>query len=204
MCRSSRVAGAFAVASLVATATLAAQGLRPRFGVAAGMAVPTGAYHSAASGEGFNSGWQGTALVTLTVPGWPVGLRMDGTYSTHGANDQLKADLTASIGQPTDEKTKLFGVNVDATYPSGSTSRVQPYALGGMGAYHVTISVTSGGSTSDNSATRFAWNLGGGVRYRMRGTTLFLEARYVDVTAVAGFPKTTFLPITAGIRFGSP
>jgi opacity protein-like surface antigen len=204
MRRSSRAVGAFAVASLVSTATLAAQGLRPKFGVAAGVAVPTGAYHAAASGEGFNRGWQGIALVTFTVPGWPVGLRVDGTYGTHGANDQLKANLTASIGQPTDEKTKLLGANVDVIYPPGSASRVQPYVLGGMGAYHVTISVTSGGSTTDNSATRFAWNLGGGMRYRMRGVTLFLEARYVDVAAVTGFPKTTFLPITVGIRFGSP
>src|SRR5437867_10940554 len=117
MCRSRRAAGAFAVASLVATATLAAQGLRPRFGVAAGMAVPTGAYHSAASGEGINSGWQGTALVTLTVPGWPEGLRMDGTYSTHRANDQLKADLTASIVHPTYDKPNLRRVHADAPSP---------------------------------------------------------------------------------------
>jgi hypothetical protein len=31
---------------------------------------------------------------------------------------------------------------------------------------------------------------------------LFVEARYVDVSAVSGFPRTTFIPITAGVRFG--
>ena len=82
------------------------------------------------------------------------------------------------------------------TYPFGSASRVQPYLLGGIGVYHMTISVTSADSTVDNSATKFAWNLGGGIGLRVRGTTLFLEARYIGVGAVSGFPRTTFLPIT--------
>ncbi len=201
---STRAASVVAVASFLSTATVAAQGIQLQPGVATGMALPTGDYHRAAQDQGFKNGWQGVALVALTVPGWPVRLRVDGTYGAHGANDQLKADLTASIGQPTDEKTKLLGANVDVTYPFRPAARVQPYVLGGLGAYHVTISVTSGGSTVDNSGTKLAWNVGGGVLYRMQGTALFLEARYVDVAAVSGFPGTTFLPITAGIRFGRP
>jgi opacity protein-like surface antigen len=202
MSRSMRAAGVLVLAALVATATIAAQGIRPQFGVAAGVAVPTGDFHAAASGEGFNTAWQVLALVAFKVPGWPIGLRADGTYSANTANDQLKADLSASLGQPTDEKAQLLGVNVDLTYPFGSASRVQPYLLGGIGAYRVTITVTSGGSTADNSETKFAWNVGGGILYRMRGATLFLEGRYVDVAAVSRFPKTTFLPITAGLRLG--
>jgi len=168
------------------------------------MAVPTGGYHSAANGEGFSSGWQAMALASFTVPGWPVEVRVDGTYGTHDANDLLKADLTASLGQPTDEKTTLLGANIDLTYPFGSSSRVRPYVLGGIGAYHITISVTSGGSTADNAATKVAWNLGGGILYRLRSAALFLEARYIDVAAVSGFPRTTWVPIAAGIRFGGP
>ncbi len=68
--------------------------------------------------------------------------------------------------------------------------------------YHVTISVTSGGVTADNSETKFAWNLGGGMLYRVREAALFVEARYLNVAAVSGLPRTTFFPITAGIRFG--
>ena len=101
-----------------------------------------------------------------------------------------------------DEETKLVGANVDLTYPVGSTSRVQPYVLGGIGAYHTTISVTSGGSTASSSETKVAWNLGGGILYRIRGAELFLEARYIHVAAVSDFPKTAFLPIAAGIRLG--
>ena len=71
----------------------------------------------------------------------------------------------------------------------------------GFGIYHVTIAVASGGSTADNSDTRFAWNLGGGVKYGFGGFAQFLEARYVAVRAVPGFPETTFLALSVGIRF---
>jgi opacity protein-like surface antigen len=199
---SMRAAGALIVAALVATTTLAAQG--PQFGFAAGVAVPTGDFHASAGGQGFNTAWQAMMLVAFKVPGLPVGLRADGTYGAYAANDRLKADLTARLGTPADEKTKLLGANVGLTYPYGSTSRVQPYLVGGVGAYRVTITTTSGGSSADTSETKFAWNLGGGMLYRLRGAALFLEARYVDVTAVSGFPKTTFLPITAGMRLGGP
>jgi opacity protein-like surface antigen len=142
------------------------------------------------------------ALVTFTRPGSPFGFRLDATYGTNGANDVLKGDLTTRLGQPTDETTKLLGANLDVTFASQSTARAKPYLLGGLGMYHVTISVTSGDSTTDNSETKLAWNLGAGISYRFGGVAAFLEARYVNPAAVSGFPRTTFLPIIAGVRFG--
>jgi opacity protein-like surface antigen len=142
------------------------------------------------------------ALVTFTRPGSPLGLRVDATYGTNGANDVLKGDLTTRLGQPTDETTKLLGANLDVTYASRSTARAKPYLLGGLGMYHVTISVTSGDSTTENSETKLAWNLGAGVSFRLGGGAAFLELRYVNLAAVSGFPRTTFLPIIAGLRFG--
>ena len=200
---SSRKAGSvLVVASLVATATVAAQGTaRPQFGVAGSLTVSTGDYHRDPSGDGFNRGWQGMAFVAFRPPRWPVGLRVDGTYGENSANDLLKTALTDSLGQPSDEKTKLLGANADVTYQLRSASRVEPYVLGGIGIYHVTIAVASGGSTADNSDTRFAWNLGGGVKYGFGGFAQFLEARYVAVRAVPGFPETTFLALSVGIRF---
>ncbi len=201
MSSSCRAGGVLVVASLVATATVAAQGARPNFGVAASLTVPTGDYHGNPSGDGFNRGWQGMAFVAFRPPRWPVGLRVDGTYGENSANDQLKTALTASLGPPSDEKTKLLGANADLTYELRSASRVKPYVLGGIGIYHVTIAVASGGSTADNSDTRFAWNLGGGVNCGFGGFAQFLEARYVAVRAVPGFPETTFLALSVGIRF---
>lgn len=168
--------------------------------MAVGRAVPTGAYHAAASGQGFNSGWQGIALVEVALPGWPVALRADGDYGTHQANERLKTDLTAALGQPSDEQTQLLGGTVGLVYPMDLAFPVQPYAFGGIGAHHVNVALTSGDSTAEISETRFAWSLGAGMVYRIRGPAPFLEARYVNVSAVTGFPKTTFFSVVAGLR----
>jgi opacity protein-like surface antigen len=198
----SRSVGGVVVASLVAAASGAAQDTKVQFGVAAGLAVPTGDYHAAASGEGFNSGGEALVFVTLKPQG-RVGLRVDATYGANGANDQLKDSLTSRFGPPSDQRTKLLGANVDLTYAFGSGARVKPYVLAGVGVYHVTISVTSGGSTARNGETKFAWNAGGGIIFGIRGVAVFAEARYVAVAALADLPRATFLPITAGIRLGS-
>jgi opacity protein-like surface antigen len=191
------------VTSLVATASARAQGLQPRFGVGASMAIPTGDYHATASGEGFNTGWQGMAFVAFRLPTRPLGFRVDLNYGANGGNDQLNNTLTTNLGRSSTEQVKLLGGNVDLTYALPSAARVRPYLLGGLGMYHITISVTSGGTSTDETATKVAWNLGGGVTYRLASVAVFLEARYVSVAAAATFPRTTFLPITAGVRVGA-
>lgn len=189
---------------MVAAAVLGAQGLEPRFGLGVARAIPVGEYHALATGQGFNAGWQALGLVVVKPPSLPVAVRLDATYGANRANDQLRTALTTAIGRPSDEKVKLLGANLDLIYPRASSARLQPYALGGIGLYHVTISVTAGDSTTSNSGTKLAWNLGGGLSYRLRSAALFFELRYVSAAAVSGFPKTTFLPLTIGIRFGAP
>jgi opacity protein-like surface antigen len=192
----------------------AGQGIGPQFGVAAGLGVPIGAYHADANayGKGFDIGWQGMALAAFKVPGWRVGFRVDGTYGVNSAN----ATLNGSNGQSTEEKSKVLGANLDLSYSFPSRSRLDPYLLGGIGVYHTTISITGGRFLpADTAETTVAWNVGAGVLYSARGVTFFLEARYVDVAGGLGFscplatscarqpgPRTTFLPIMAGIRFG--
>src|SRR5213080_2672022 len=199
MSSSSRAARAVVVASFAA-ASVAAQGVHPQFGLGGGLMAPVGDYHATASGQGFNTAWHGLALLAFKLPALPVGFRIDATYGANSANDSLKAQLTTQLGEPTDEKTKLAGVNV--TYPASSSAPVRPYAIGGVGLYHTTISTSTSASTGDRAATKLAWNLGGGLAFALRGVTLFFEARYVNVAAVSGLPRTTFLPFTTGIRFG--
>ena len=198
----SRSAASALVVVALAWATGAAQGLRPQFGVGMGLTVPVGDYHATARGQGFNTAWQGLALMVLKPPGLPIWLRLDASYSANSANEQLKGDLTSAVGQPSDEKTKLLGASLNVTYPASSAARAKPYVIGGIGLYHTTISTTIGTSTTEESATKLAWNLGGGVVYGVGGVVLFVEARYVNVAAVSGFPRVTFLPLTAGVRFG--
>jgi len=201
MSSSSRAACAVVVASFAA-ASVAAQGVHPQFGLGGGLMAPVGDYHATASGQGFNTAWHGLALLAFKLPALPVGFRIDVTYGANSANDRLKDTLSAALGQPTDEKTKLAGASVNVTYPAASSAPVRPYAIGGVGLYHTTISTSTSASTADRAATKLAWNLGGGLAFGLRGVTLFFEARYVNVAAVAGFPRTTFLPFTTGIRFG--
>ena len=201
MSSSSRAARAVVVASFAA-ASVAAQGVHPQFGLGGGLMAPVGDYHATAGGQGFNSAWHGLALLAFKLPVFPLGFRIDLSYAANSANDRLKDTLSAALGEPTDEKTKLAGASVNVTYPASSSARVRPYAIGGVGLYHTTISTSTSASTGDRAATKLAWNLGGGLAFALRGVTLFFEARYVNVAAVSGLPRTTFLPFTTGIRFG--
>ena len=200
---SGKAARAVVLASLAAV-SVAAQGVHPQFGLGGGLTAPVGDYHSTAGGQGFSTAWHGLALLAFKLPVLPVGFRVDVSYGSNGANTTLKDSLTNRVGAPTDETTKLAGASVNLTYQSSSAARVKPYAIGGVGVYHTTVSVSSSGSTTDRAATKPAWNLGGGLTVGLRAVALYFEARYVNVAAVSGFPRTTFLPFTTGIRFGGP
>jgi hypothetical protein len=197
------VGGALLLASLVMAAGAAAQGMRAQFGVGGSLTLPTGDFRGDASGDGFNAGWGGMLLVDLKPQGNPIGFRVDGGYGENGGNDKLNADLTAVLGQPTTAKIKLLGGAVGATYNfKASAGGLAGYLVAGIGVYNVKLSVTSGGSTADSSETKFAWDVGGGTTYRAGRSALFFEVRYFQISKVFGGFRTTFLPITAGVRFG--
>jgi|SRR5438128_8796223 len=201
MSSSSRAARAVAVACFAAV-SVAAQGIHPQFGLGGGLTAPVGDYHATAGGQGFNTAWHGLALLAFKLPVFPLGFRIDVSYAANSANDRLKDTLSSALGQPTDEKTKLTGASINLTYQSAGAAHLKPYAIAGVGLYHTTISISTSESTADRAATKLAWNVGGGVALALRGVTLFFETRYVNVAAVSGFPRTTFLPFTTGIRFG--
>ncbi len=192
-----RAVSALVLGGALGVPTLAAQGIRSQFGIGLGRAIPTEAFRGDSSGEGFNASWLGRVEVTLHRPGLPLGLRLDAAYSAHGGNDQLKSDLTTALGQPADESIKLLGANAALTAALGRGSRVTPHLFGGVGVYHVTVSVTAGSTTTQNSGTKLAWQVGGDLTYR----ALFLDIRYISVAAVSGFPRSTFVPVTVGLRF---
>lgn len=192
----------FVLASVVATGTGAAQGVRPSYGFAGGLTVPTGDFHSDVNGDGFDTGWQGMAFFGLHLPHTALGVRLDGTYSENSANDKLKADATAIVGAPTDLKTKLLGASLDVTYEFRSLSPASVYVLSGIGFYDAKVSATSGNVTADTSETRFTWNAGAALTYSVGRATLFLEVRYFDISSPFGGSDLKYVPITAGVRFG--
>jgi len=178
----------------------AAQGTRPQFGVGLGRSIPTGAFRSDTTGEGFKTGWVLSWHVTLRAPLHlqRLRLRIDAAFASNGANDRLKADLTTAFGQAADESMRLIGADASVVYPLARPSWVTPSLFGGVGVWHSTIDVSVGGASSQSSATKLAWQLGGELA---RGP-VFLELRYVAVTAAKGFPRTSFFPLSIGARFG--
>jgi len=198
--------------TLLVPARSGAQGVQVGGGF--GRTLPVGTYHADPSGEGFNGGWQGGVLAAFPLPllrGRLAG-RLDVAYGSNAGNDQLTADLSTRLGQPTSEETKLVGGTLDLVYSPRLLARLHPYVLGGAGLYHVTITLTSitnlapGGFfsapvASDNTGTELAWNLGAGVTYRFSVVALFLEMRYSRVAGLSGFPGMTFVPLTLGFRF---
>jgi opacity protein-like surface antigen len=195
------------IGSLVAAATGTSQGGRVAYGFGAGLVVPNGEFHNAApDGAGYNSGWEGMALVEFNLPQTSIGARFEGSYSQNSANDQLKADLSAVVGAPADSKAKILGGSVDLTFEFRSSSpysspRATAYVLGGVGMYNFKLSVSSGNVTADTSATKFTWNAGGGLRYSVGRAALFLEVRYFDISSPFG-SDIKFVPIIVGVRFG--
>jgi len=196
-----RVRCAVLAAGLGAPAVGAAQSVRPMLAVGGGLLVANGAYHSDQNEDGFNTGWQGMMLVGAELHRRRVVVRVNASYGQNGAGEKLKGDLSNSLGQPTDAKVTLLGATLDVAWEFGRSFR-RGYLFGGGGPYHVRMAVTSGGVTADTTATKFAWNVGGGVTWDARSTTLFLEVRYCHVAAAFGAPAVTVMPISAGIRFG--
>jgi opacity protein-like surface antigen len=203
MSSATRAACALVLASLVATATAAAQGARTQFGAGASLTFPIGDFHADANGDGFKLGWQGIALLDVQPRGSPVGFRVDGTYGENSSNDKFNADLSAIVGAPTTAKVKQLGGTANVVYHfKRSSGGVAGYLISGIGVYNVKLAITSGNTTADSSETKFVWNFGAGLTYALGGAALFFEARYVDVSKSFGAAKTTFIPFTAGVRFG--
>jgi len=203
MSSGTRAACGLVLASLFAASTVSGQGARVQFGVGGSLTVPLGDFHADANGDGFKAGWQGLALVDVRPRKSPVGFRVDFSYGQNSSNDKLNADLSSFVGAPTTAKVKLLGGTADVTYHfKASAGGVAGYLLGGIGVYNVKFAITSGNTTADSSETKFTWNVGAGLSFAVSSAAVFFESRYVDVAKSFQASKTSFIPITAGVRFG--
>ena len=177
------VVGTLALASLGAGTVAQAQ--RVRFGIGGGLVRPTTDYSNVDK-----TGWHVLGKVDFKVPMSPIGLRVDGLYgqTTHNAVYSI------------DGNTKLIGAlaNVVLNIPM-TAPLVQPYVLAGGGAFNVKISAPSQGV--DTSETKFAFGAGAGASFGAGPVHFFVEGRYLSVRESGG--STNFLPVTAGVTFGS-
>ena len=201
MSTSARVARLIVLACFVASTTAVAQRARPRFGVGLGLTAPTGDYHADSFGDGFNIGWQGLAYVDVRSPGKPIGFRGELSYGENPANQQLKADVSAGVGQSVGIKMKMGSANLNVLYHATRAARGGgAYALGGIGIYRPALSLKIGGITADSTESKFGWNVGGGVTHAAQKATTFLELRYCSVSDAFGM-KLPFFALRAGLTF---
>ncbi len=148
-----------------------------RYGVSAGLLMPTGTYNT-----NDKMGWVAGAGATYWLPG-NVGIRGDLSYSTTSHN--------ASSGN-----TKIIGGMASVVYalmPASAPARLM--VTGGVGYFNAKESVTS------TSASKVGFGLGAAVAFKLGtgSTRLVVGSRYTSVSTAT---KLTFVPITVGLTFG--
>lgn len=153
------------------------------FGVGGGLTFPTGDFDT-----GAKSGWHGIGHAGYGLR-TGLGIRLDFFYGQNSL-DRISGN------------TKLTGGLGSLTYAFKSAGGAAPYLIGGLGAFNVKQTSNAGGLAFTSSATRLALGAGGGVKFRAGSDSkFFVEARYISVQTTQG--STGFLPITAGISFGT-
>ena len=176
------IAAAAMVAFAGLTAPLAVSGqmptiLRPiQIGVAAGAAMPISDL-----GNSFNAGFNVTGTIGINPVALPVGFRADVAYNQFGSKGA------------TNVKAKFASVTGNVIVTMAGVG-ITPYAIGGLGFYHVSSSVTGSAASND-----FGFNAGAGVDIPLSGFATFIEARYNRVSESGG--SASFVPITFGVMF---
>jgi opacity protein-like surface antigen len=125
----------------------------------------------------YNVGWNGTLMLVWNFGTSPFGIRFDGSYGELTVKDELVLF--------NDGKARF--IDGTANFVIGPHfGFVQPYILGGVGAYDLKFS----GEDLDldelfsESSTRFGWNAGIGIAFRMGDSTnthFFVEGRYTSI-----------------------
>jgi hypothetical protein len=99
----------------------------------------------------------------------------------------------------------ILRFDVDALYdiPVHWTSKLQPYLLGGLGIYHVSVNFSCGNAlcTGGASDTNLGINLGGGLRYPFGPVDGFFELRWHEAFAAG---DAAFFPFQFGVRYRIP
>lgn len=176
------VAGLALFAGTAAAQSSTASTTRPTFGIAAGLALPTGDF-----GDAFSSGFNVTGHVGFEPSTVPVGLRLEGMYNRFDLKGAGSVDGNASI----------LGFTGNAILGgTAAPGSIRPYAIGGLGVYNTKVSSDLGDGDSE---TKFGLNAGAGIDVPLSGIAVFFEARFHYVMTEGS--KLTFIPITVGVKF---
>lgn len=148
--------------------------------VYAGLALPTGNFK-----DGSNSGYTVGGALDLTLPAMPLAWRGEVSYTNFGIKDAAGGGSTSDVSG-----------RVNAVIPMHLIVAT-PYLIGGVGYYHVTVSPTGLGSSSEN---KIGFNVGAGIDFPLGTLAARVEARYHHVSLDGG-GTYSYVPITFGLRF---
>ena len=171
------------------------------------------------TGDILQTGYDLGFAVAWREPGHPVGVRLDINYASNNATRALLSEGAAATGlNITGGWANIWSASVNLEAQHLLSSTTYAYLIGGVGAYYTEVQLTEYGYgyvcnpwwgycyygngnavVASNSTTRFGWNGGVGMAFRLQGSTLFIEARY---TRIETSPQPLeFVPITIGLRF---
>lgn len=157
------------------------------FGGGLGLTVPIGSLS-----DGNNAGYHIQGMGGWEAANTPWGFRGDLTWNSMGG----KSINTPGGGTVNFGTAHLLAVNGNAVYkfrPKDKSSSTTPYALAGLGLYH--LSVSDGGSQ-----TKFGFDAGAGLEWRLTGFSAYGEARFHDIFTSG--KSARYIPITFGLKFG--
>jgi opacity protein-like surface antigen len=161
----------------------------------------------------------GFGLAFFPIPALPVGIRVDGSYSSFRARDRFLAQFGPNVYHGWDD---VYGGDVDLQLDlAHSSSRSKLYLVGGAGWYRERATLrevffqsgtfcgyyhcetgTFAFRATDHQTTswRSSWNAGLGWEFAYAdGASFFVEARYRQIAPTRD--KLQFVPITVGLRF---
>ncbi|HKD19472.1 MAG TPA: outer membrane beta-barrel protein [Thermoanaerobaculia bacterium] len=183
---------ALAVAALGTCSLASAQGA-PGFhlGIGGGAVFPV-----QDQSDVYKTGWNATLMLLWNFGDSPFGIRLDGSYGELETKDVL----TPIFGNA---KTKILDGTFDLVIGPHIGPYVQPYILGGVGAYDMRFNGENinTGNLFENRTTRFGWNAGAGMAFRLGSTTnthFFVEGRYSSISISDLFTDSIH---TGGRRF---
>lgn len=139
-----------------------------------GVSIPMGDF-----ADGVDMGFLGQ--VAAGISKGLIGGRVNATLAQHGFKGGGDGNF------------RIFGAMGDLVVSPNMSGKIGVYVLGGAG-------IQNGKETGHTGDSKFAWNVGGGLKLKAGSLGVFVEGRFLSVQTEN--VKTNMIPITAGVRLG--